>query len=455
MNMKKVFAMLGIVICCSATAFAQKGIEDGSKYGHGEDSVRCIQNLSLYQTYAKQGDYASALEFWTIAYTECPAASINLYIEGAKIRTWQLKNATDPAKKMEYFNDLMQVYDQRIQYFGDYVRAPRPFVYGRKAVDYFTLHPDGENSDKKPAYEWLTICVNESSVRQFNAAYAPYFMMASMAMLEDPTHQEQFINDYLKIMDILSQKAALARTDAEKDKLASYENDVNDVFVSSGVADCLTLHNVFAKDLEANKENLAWLNKVVDLFKRVKCTDTDIYFEASQYAHQLNPTPESAEGCAYMCIKKEEYRQAASYLAEAIAMTEDNNQKAEYEYLSASALFAGKLYSDARKHALAAASLKEGYGEPYVLIAKMYANSVDLFEDAVIRRLVYCAAVDKLEKAKSVDASLAEECNSLIAKYKEQYPRSEDVFMNPNVDEGRAYTLGGWINERTIVRVRR
>ncbi|MBO5718636.1 MAG: hypothetical protein J6V49_03030 [Bacteroidales bacterium] len=452
--MKKFFVVFSVMML-SFTAFAQKGVEDGSKYGHGEDSVRCIQNLSLYQTYAKQGDYATALEFWTIAYTECPAASINLYIEGAKIRTWQLKREKDPAKKMEYFNALMQVYDQRIQYFGDYVRAPRPFVYGRKAVDYFTLHPDGENSDKKPAYEWLTICINECSVRQFNAAYAPYFILASKAMLENPEHKTQFINDYLKVMDVMDQKIALAKTDAEKEKLAAYESDINDVFVSSGVADCTTLQEIFAADLEANKTNLEWLNKVVDLFKRVKCTDTEVYFAASQYSHQLNPTPESAEGCAYMCIKKEEYSKAAEYLNEAIAMTDDNNKKSEYEFLAATALFAGKQYAEARKHALAAASYKEGYAEPYVMIAKMYANSVDQFDDQVIRRLVYCAAVDKLEKAKSIDPAVAEECNDLIAKYKEQYPRSEDVFMNPNVDEGKPYTLGGWINERTIVRVKR
>lgn len=452
--MKKFFVVFSVMML-SFAAFAQKGVEDGSKYGHGEDSVRCIQNLSLYQTYAKQGDYATALEFWTIAYTECPAASINLYIEGAKIRTWQLKREKDPAKKMEYFNALMQVYDQRIQYFGDYVRAPRPFVYGRKAVDYFTLHPDGENSDKKPAYEWLTICINECSVRQFNAAYAPYFILASKAMLENPEHKTQFINDYLKVMDVMDQKIALAKTDAEKEKLAAYESDINDVFVSSGVADCTTLQEIFAADLEANKTNLEWLNKVVDLFKRVKCTDTEVYFAASQYSHQLNPTPESAEGCAYMCIKKEEYSKAAEYLNEAIAMTDDNNKKSEYEFLAATALFAGKQYAEARKHALAAASYKEGYAEPYVMIAKMYANSVDQFDDQVIRRLVYCVAVDKLEKAKSIDPAVAEECNDLIAKYKEQYPRSEDVFMNPNVDEGKPYTLGGWINERTIVRVKR
>ena len=30
------------------TSFAQKGVDDGSKYGHGEDSVTCIMNLVQY-----------------------------------------------------------------------------------------------------------------------------------------------------------------------------------------------------------------------------------------------------------------------------------------------------------------------------------------------------------------------------------------------------------------------
>ena len=36
---------------------AQKGVDDGSKYGHGDDSVRCVTNLSLYREYARQKDY--------------------------------------------------------------------------------------------------------------------------------------------------------------------------------------------------------------------------------------------------------------------------------------------------------------------------------------------------------------------------------------------------------------
>jgi len=97
MNRKIGFIFCGLLF--SSVLMAQKGVEDGSMYGHGEDSIRCLQNLSLYQPYAKQGDYASALEFWEIVYAECPASRVGIYIDGAKIKVWQWNKESDPAKK--------------------------------------------------------------------------------------------------------------------------------------------------------------------------------------------------------------------------------------------------------------------------------------------------------------------------------------------------------------------
>ena len=31
----------------SLSGIAQKGVEDGSRFGHGKDSIRCLKNLSL------------------------------------------------------------------------------------------------------------------------------------------------------------------------------------------------------------------------------------------------------------------------------------------------------------------------------------------------------------------------------------------------------------------------
>lgn len=459
--MKKV-ALLVLGIGVSLTISAQKGVDDGSKYGHGEDSIRCIQNLSLYRTYAKQNDFQSALEFWEIAYNECPAANLNLYIDGAKIRAWQVAQEKDPAKKMEKFQLLMQLYEQRAKYFGNNPKAPVPYIQGQKALDYFKFHPQGNSADKKPVYPWLkecidwqTSCIEKGVSSQFNPAWPNFFILASRAMLDDENHREQFLSDYLQVCDLLDAKIAETPDTTVKARYRGFKSDIDALFVNSGVADCATLENMFGSQLEANKGNLDWLKKVVSVFKRARCTETETYFAASQYAHQLQPTAETAEGCAYMCIKKEDYKQAAAYLNEAISLETSEEKKADYEYVAASALFAAKRYAEARDHALKAAQYRSGFADPYILIAKMYANSVDQYDDPVTRRAVYWVAVDKLEKAKSVDPSTADDLNVLIAKYKEQFPTNEDVFMHPDVDDGKPYLVKGWINEKTIARAKK
>ena len=37
----KMFTMLAALSLSATAVFAQKGVEDGSRFGHGEDSLRC------------------------------------------------------------------------------------------------------------------------------------------------------------------------------------------------------------------------------------------------------------------------------------------------------------------------------------------------------------------------------------------------------------------------------
>lgn len=49
----KMFTMLCALSLSATATFAQKGVEDGSRFGHGEDSLRCLQNISIYSEYVK------------------------------------------------------------------------------------------------------------------------------------------------------------------------------------------------------------------------------------------------------------------------------------------------------------------------------------------------------------------------------------------------------------------
>ena len=63
-------------------AISQKGIEDGSKYGKGQDSINCIKNLSLYREFFKHNNYRDAITPWRQVFGECPASSERMYVEG-------------------------------------------------------------------------------------------------------------------------------------------------------------------------------------------------------------------------------------------------------------------------------------------------------------------------------------------------------------------------------------
>ncbi len=74
----KITTLIISALLFSTAMFAQKGVEDRSKFGHGEDSIRCMENLSLYSEYYKQKNFKEALPYWTIAFNECPLSTSRL-----------------------------------------------------------------------------------------------------------------------------------------------------------------------------------------------------------------------------------------------------------------------------------------------------------------------------------------------------------------------------------------
>ena len=126
-------------------------------------------------------------------------------------------------------------------------------------------------------------------------------------------------------------------------------------------------------------------------------------------------------------------------------------KKADY-YLGL-ALTQSKLgqYSDSRDNALKAEQLHPNWGEPYILIGQIYAESQNQCSNITLPASVFWVAVDKFTEAKKVDPTVEEKANKLIITYSKYYPKKEDAFFQ-NVHEGDTYTVGCWINEKTTAR---
>jgi hypothetical protein len=89
-------------------------------------------------------------------------------------------------------------------------------------------------------------------------------------------------------------------------------------------------------------------------------------------------------------------------------------------------------------------------------IALLYASTVSsASEDNVGGKSAYWAAVDKLQRSKSVEPTEEniEACNSLISSYASHFPSKTDAFM-AGLENGKAYRVPGWIGETTIIRTR-
>jgi hypothetical protein len=66
---------------------------------------------------------------------------------------------------------------------------------------------------------------------------------------------------------------------------------------------------------------------------------------------------------------------------------------------------------------------------------------------------VYLVAVDKLQKARAVDPSVAGKANSLINRYSAAFMDTETAFMM-GIKPGETVFIPGWIGENTTVRLR-
>ena len=223
------------------------------------------------------------------------------------------------------------------------------------------------------------------------------------------------------------------------------------MFIQSGVADCESLQNIYGPKVEENKTDSTFLKKALNILKLMKCNESEVYFKASEYMYQIDPTADAAVGVAYMYYKKGDYDNAVKYFDEALAKETDNDKKAEMAYATAAALMQAKKLSQARAYCQKAISFKENYGDPYILLAQLYGSNPNWTDEPALNKCTYFVVIDKLQRAKAVDPSVTERANELIGTYSRHTPQAKDLFML-GYKAGDRITIGGWIGESTTIR---
>lgn len=449
-------ATLALSMLPFVSSNGQTGVESGTPFGHGNDSINCRRNITFYKTYHQSKNYKDAYDFWKRVYDECPGASKDTYIIGAELLNIKIDEA--PAEEKAQWTDrLMEMYDMRIKYFGDDPNTGKDFILGNKVSDY--MRHLGNAADYNKIYNWLAPVVKELG-KDTDPLVLSQFEYASMArMFLNPALKEQYVNEHLMVDGYYDKKIAEYTTSGDEEMIKTYQGYKENgqaMFAQSGAASCEVMEEVYGPQVESKKGDKEFLSKTIALLRSVGCTESNVYFAMSEHLFNLEPTADAAIGIANKAFKENNYKRAREYYEKALSLSNDANEKGEIYYLLAVMSYKQNSYSSARSYANQAMASKSNFGAPMLLIANMYAASAKNIypDDPVKQRIVYCLVVDKAERAKAMDSSVASEANSLIYSYSQHYPTKEDVFMHPDLSLGGSFTVGGWIGETTTIRAK-
>ena len=453
--MKKLL-IIALCVAIPMVGFSQKKAKKGKKAQEEVvvepvvevlDDEECLMLLSLSHESVKAEQYDDAYENWSKLYQSRPDFNKTIFTDGNKILEYKWNKAQTPEEKNQWREMLMKLHDERIKFFDD-PKYPDAYVLGLKGMDYLTYYPEDELA--MPAYECLKQSV-EGMGENSQITVLRKLVEVSYNIYKSNVDQygDQFLADYQKAAALLD--AIVAKGGKNTAAAQSQKAYIDRLYAASGAADCGQMDQMYAGVVAESANDIEKLDAIMKLYRRLGCTESDVYFAAAEHAHKLQPTSESAAGCAQMCLKKADYSGAIEYYKQALSLVTNDEDKADYLYRMANVYVAMKNYQQGASFAQQALDINAEDGRCYLLLGICYA-SAKVSDDPILQRSVFWVACDMFRKAKSVDSSCATDANKLIATYSQYFPSKEDVFFHRDLNEGAPYRVGGWVNKTTTCR---
>ena len=457
-----------------------------SKYG--VDSVATVTNLSIYREAYKQWEQAKfapeaataeMVNAWRYVFLNGPRASQYTYTNGEKILDYLIR--TNPSQKDAYIDTLNMLADTRAISFPTDPKTGLSQVANIKAKKGYLIYSYNKNRYEE-AYNVLKEAVAlDVDHNQIQVGFLDAYFRAAADMVNNGKAEKMTVIDvYQELSDVLDdnikvlaekETELLAAKDASADdaeavanfdkQLEKNEKNINNYKgVKNNIdnlfepfASCEDLIKVFTAKMAEKPDDIALLQRITTILDKKDCTDSKLFFDASKHLHELDPSPESAYNLGQRCFKDKKYGEAANYFEQATKSSNNDRVFRAYRNLAYCYLNTGS-FSKGREAARKAAQVDPTAGEPYIIIGMLYAESASQFSGDLESKAVYWAAVDKFQKARSMDASVAKRASDLIAAYSQYFPPMETIFFN-DYAEGQSYNVGGWIGETTTIRARK
>ena len=346
--MKKLkLAILFVMTATGAMAqnFEGSTIEDRIAHstGNNEDTIKTAKGyITMFQQAGSNKDYKDMyINFqWLKKYA--PFAVNGIYTQGPFMFYNLINTEQDPAKKKQYFDELMELFDLRqknLDALNSFAKTKSTLgdVLSVKAEYYNWTAPAvlGNDFDLRKSYANFSEAikmVNEQGGREITGSFLQTFFLVSDAIYKATKGgtREQYLQDYLdskeaceKMLQLAKEAQANGDTERAQQLLATYDAPlaaIEQTFSASGAADAEQIIAIYTKKFEAYKSDIAKLNSALNLMQQNDCDTAAIYYEYAEAAYAMEPTFTSAIGLAQKAQKDGELEKMLEYYNKALEL---------------------------------------------------------------------------------------------------------------------------------------
>ncbi len=412
---------------------------------------------TLYRDQIKLKYLNEALPLWHEAFALAPAGNGRVkyqFDDGVKLYKHFFAETDDLAKKKIYADSIITIYNKRVECHPD----DADYVNARLGFDsYYTL---GDYVGENEAFDRLKAAFDSKGKDVEYFVINPFTKLLYDNIVAENMDHEEGRKYATMVFDAIEQGLDECDTNCESWEII---NDYAPKRLEAleglrGFYGCEYYTTKYMDLYNTNPEDCETINDISRKLKWGGCANDHPNVMELAAAKAKNcyvaPPPEGPLKRAFNTYNEGNYRDAITLFEEFVNKTEDQNKKAKYMLLIAKIYYGDiKNFPQARQYALKAAELRSAWGEPYILIGKLYASSGPLCGPGRgwDSQIVTWPAIDMFTKAKNVDPSISDEANKWIRQYRQYMPKKEDIFVR-NLSSGDGFTVGCWIQERTKIR---
>ncbi|MEZ4984993.1 MAG: hypothetical protein R2795_08160 [Saprospiraceae bacterium] len=421
------------------------------KFSDAPNKDEAETNYVLYRDFLRAKDYNQAYSYWKKVYTVAPAADgqrNTVFSDGIFFYEYFLNQTGQSA----YVDSIFLLYDEIDKCYPE-----GGYVDGRKAFDYYYKYPD--RVSRMEMYRLFKSSIDKDGIKTNDFVINPF--TALLTELHDSTlvsTEEAKVYEQ-KIRQIIDNGLATCKEPyCERWQIVAEYAPVRLEYFETvkGFYDCDYYVGKYYPQFTADPDNCDVAREVFSRLNWGGCTEGTPAYDAVKSKLDGDCRYEFAgpAGVGIKCLQEGDYDCAIENLLLAAEQEDAAVRKSELLILVAKIFYVHKRnFVRARNYAQQAADARPGWGEPYILIGRMYASSGPLCGPGRgwDSQVVVWAALDMWNKARSIDPAAASEANKWIGQYSQYMPKREDIFIR-NLKTGDSFYIGCWIQRSTTVR---